>query len=180
MENITCRNCGAINSGNHKYCRDCGHELPKIQTENIMEMDAPPKSKRKTKWGIIFGGVVAVLTSLWVQQLFNPSIDKQIAALANEYNKICPMMVDVETQLDNILPLPKKTIQYNYRLINLTVEEVILDTLKKYLEPAIIANIKTQPDMKSLRDNNVTLIYNYRDKNGAFIWKLDVTSNMYK
>jgi hypothetical protein len=180
MKNITCENCGVVNAGNHKYCQGCGYKLPKIETENTMETDTLSKSKQKIKWSGIFSAIVAVLLLLWIQQLFNPSFDKQLAAFANEYNKICPMMVDVETQLDNILPLPKKTIQYNYRLINLTVEEVVLDTVKKYLEPTIIATIKTQPDMKFLRDNKTTFIYNYRDKNGIFVWKLSVTPDMYE
>ncbi len=53
-------------------------------------------------------------------------------------------------------------------------------TVKKYIEPGIINNVKTSNDLKVYRDNKTTMIYNYRDKNGVFVLKLSVTPDMYE
>ena len=89
-------------------------------------------------------------------------------------------MVDQYTRLDNALALPENIFQYNYTLVNITQSEINLDTVKKYIEPSIINNVKTSPDLKIYRDNKTTMIYNYRDKNGVFVFKLSVTPDMYE
>ena len=89
-------------------------------------------------------------------------------------------MVDQETRLDNAIALPENSLQYNYTLVNIESTEVNPDTVKKYIEPGIINLVKSSPDMKIYRDNKTTIIYNYRDKNGAFILKLAVTPEMYQ
>ena len=89
-------------------------------------------------------------------------------------------MIDQYTRLDNTVAFPNKSFQYNYTLINMDKSEVNLDTVKKYIEPGIINNVKTNPDLKIYRENNTTMIYNYRDKNGVFVLKIAVTPEMYK
>jgi hypothetical protein len=54
------------------------------------------------------------------------------------------------------------------------------DELKNYLEPRILNNIKTQPEMKIIRDNQVTLNYNYRDRTGAHLLTISVEPKQYK
>lgn len=88
-------------------------------------------------------------------------------------------MVDQNTRLDNVAAFPNNIFQYNYTLVNLEKSEVNIDTVKKYLEPNIINNVKTNPDLKPYRDNKVTMAYNYRDKNGVFVLKIEVTPEMY-
>ena len=88
-------------------------------------------------------------------------------------------MVDKDTRLDNAVALPGNVFQYNYTLINLNKDEVNPDTVKKYIEPAIINGVRTNPDLKIYRDNKTTMTYSYRDKNGVFILKIPVTPEMY-
>jgi len=89
-------------------------------------------------------------------------------------------MIDQYTRLDNAMALPNNSFQYNYTLINIDKSEVNLDTVKKYIEPNIINNVKTNPDLKIYRENKTTMIYNYRDKNGIFVVRIAVTPEMYK
>ena len=30
-DKVICKNCGLENNSNSKYCKDCGHELPKVE-----------------------------------------------------------------------------------------------------------------------------------------------------
>ena len=135
----------------------------------------------KKSIGTIIGIIAFGLAYFAVQQIFfkQPSFDKVIVQAVSETNKNCPMMVDQYTRFDNAEALPGKIIQYNYTLVDLNKSEVNLDTVKKYVEPGIINNIKTNPDMKIYRDNNTTFIYYYKDKNGVFVYKFPVTPDMY-
>jgi len=135
----------------------------------------------KKRIGTIIGIIVFGLSYFAVQQIFfkQPSFDKVMVQAASEINKNCPMMVDQYTRWDNAVVLPGKILQYNYTLVDLEKSEVNLDTVKKYVEPGIINNVRTNPDMKIYRDNNTTFIYYYKDKNGVFVYKFPVTPDMY-
>ncbi len=185
MEKVTCTNCGKENKLNVRYCSGCGHELPKIEKEIIhqplQQADAVKTNQRKKLIGLIVGALAFGLSYFAVQQIFfsPPSIDKLLMQTANEVNKTCPMMVDQFTRLDNALAVPGNSFQYNYTLINNDKSEISLDTAKKYIEPVIINRVKTDPGLKFFRDKNVTMIYNYRDKNGVFVVKYTVTPDIY-
>lgn len=183
MEKVKCPKCEEYNSSNSKYCSFCGFELPKINTQpnNIQEpLAQKTKIDRNKIIGIVAGAVTFFIAFYLTQQLLSPSFDKQLLQISNELNKNCPMMVDQFTRLDNSQVLPNKTLQYNYTLVEIEKSEFNLDTVRKYVEPNIINNVKTNPDMKDLRDNNVKFNYSYRDKNGEFVWKLEITPDMYE
>lgn len=139
------------------------------------------KSKRKKTIGTIVGMVAFGLSYFAVQQIFfKPvSFDKAMMEAASELNKTCPIMVDQYTRLDNAVALPDNIFQYNYTLVNLDKSEVNLDTVKKYVEPGLINNVKTNPGLKIYRDNKVTMAYYYKDKNSEFVLKISVTPDMY-
>jgi hypothetical protein len=139
------------------------------------------KSKVKKTIGTVVGIVVFGLSYFAAQQLFfKPvSFDKAMMEAASQLNKTCPIMVDQDTRLDNAVALPNNIFQYNYTLVNLNKSEVNIDTVKKYVEPGLINNVKTNPDLKAFRDNKVTMAYSYKDKNGEFVLKISVTPDMY-
>lgn len=141
----------------------------------------PTTNKRKTTLGSVLGIVAFGLSYFAVQQIFfkPATFDKAMMAAAGELNKSCPIMVDQNTRLDNAVALPGNIFQYNYTLVNLSKSEVNIDTVKKYVEPGIINNVKTNPDLKTYRDNKVTMAYNYKDKNGLFVLKISVTPDLY-
>jgi hypothetical protein len=89
------------------------------------------------------------------------------------------MQIDQYTMLKNTVALPNKTFQYNYKLIDVSKDQVNLDMVEKYLFPGILQNVKTSPDMEEMRKENVILNYNYEDKNGVFVTKYIVTPEMY-
>lgn len=186
MDKLTCTNCGKDNKTNAKYCSDCGHELPKIKIEvdepKFKQNDSFKTNNGKKLIGIVVGAIAFGLSYFAVQQIFfaPPSIDKILMQTASEINKTCPVMVDQFTRLDNSLALPNNSFQYNYTIVSNEKSEINLDTAKKYIEPVIINRVKTDPELKFFRDNKVTMIYNYQDKNGVFVVKYTVTPDMYK
>ncbi len=146
--------------------------------DTISKQDDKKKMNFKTIIGLVFGLTIAII----VQQYFfkPPSFDKQMMNVASELNKTCPIMVDAETQLDNAFALPENIFQYNYTLINMHKDSIDIVKLEEYLKPIILNTIKTNPDLKPFRDNNVTMSYNYKDKNSNYILKLSFTPEQYK
>jgi hypothetical protein len=145
-----------------------------MKTENT-------QTKRKKVMSAIISVCAFFASYFLIQQLFfKPNLDKQLAKVASEINKTCPMQVDEYTVLNNVVSLPNKTLQYNYTLPDYTKAEANIDTMKKYVFPDILIRVKNSPDLKYYRDSNVTLNYNYSDKEGIFVYKYVVTPKMYK
>lgn len=185
MEKVKCAHCGTDNPERNKYCFNCGYELPKIVNTNpdhTIQQSKKEKTNRRNKTiELVVGAVFFLIAYFAVQQLFfkAPSIDKALMETASEINKICPMMVDESTRLDNAVALPNSTFEYNYTLVDHDKAEINLDTAKKYIEPVLLNKVKTDPGLKFFRDKNVVLNYKYSDKNGVFVVKYSITPEMY-
>jgi len=152
------------------------------------------KYKRKLSKLQIVGIIAAVIVGLAilcglvfsvykvVKQDFPPqyTVDRTLVETANASNKFCPMMIDVDTRLDNVMALPNKLFVYNYTLVN--YENGMIDTIvaKSHLEQNIVTNVATHPDMQDFREMEVTLKYLYKDKNGKYMFSIIVTPEQYK
>lgn len=188
MARIECLQCGKENDTHSKYCNECGFELPKATLETPpttpSKFSKPkPKFDRKQQAIKAIVSVFAFFIAYFgVQYIFfrQPSVDKILMNAAEEINRNCPIVVDEQTRLDNTVALPDNTIQYNYTLVNISVSETDMTKLNAATFPNIINIVKTAPGMKLFRDNEVTVVYHYRDKNGYFASKLTVTPEMYK
>lgn len=186
MEKTICTHCGKENPIHYKYCFECGYEMPK-PTILFPEDPTPSKISSGTskKNRIISWTVFAVVFGLsyFAGQYFffgSFSIDKNLMKVASELNKSCPIMVDSETRLDNAVVTSNKTFQYYYTLVNVEINEVNPAEGKKILEPQITNLVKTNPDMKAMRDLDVTFKYNYRDKNGIFLFDIIIGPDKYQ
>jgi len=116
--------------------------------------------------GIIF---VIVLQQYLLPLILKPSFDTQLIQLASDINKNLPMIVDAETRWDNTVVLPGKTVLYNYTLINYSKVDIDTIVFRSNMEPQIKNMVKTNPQLKVFRDNDVTFMYNYKDKVGVHI-----------
>jgi hypothetical protein len=183
MEKIICEKCNGQNFNNAKYCSSCGCALPKVEQPPVPFSAVPPAGKTYDLKKILFavlGVVVFGLAYFGVQQIFKrPSFDSSMMQMASDLNKQCPIMVDQHTRLDNAIALSGNIFQYNYTLVNFLKADINIDTLKKYMEPGILNNIKTNPDLENFRKNRTTLNYCYKDKNGVFVHKYTVTPQDY-
>ena len=127
--------------------------------------------------GVIFGIIVIALLNQFVFKA--PSFDKQLMQVASEFNKPCPIMVDEETQLDNTIATPDNTFQYNYTLVNILKEEFDIQIFEETMRPLLLNNAKTNPDLKSFRDNKVNMAFYYKDKDGVFLCRISITADDY-
>jgi len=108
------------------------------------------------------------------------SSEKALTQIATELNKACPLMIDSETRLDNAVPMPDNTLQYNYTLVNRIKDSIDVNNIKTFLEPNIINNVKTNPDMEFIRKTKATLNYSYKDKAGNALLTIIITPEMYQ
>jgi hypothetical protein len=108
-----------------------------------------------------------------------PSFDKQLVTMANEINKTCPIVVDEDTRLDNVMALPGKTVQYNLTILAEVTDEIDTAAFKEIMLPTQLNMIKTNPGMKTFRDNDVTLVYSYSDNKGNYLLREVITPEMY-
>ena len=108
------------------------------------------------------------------------TIDKQLKDGAIEVNRICPQMVDNETRLDSANSIQEKTFSYYYTLVNKTKKELDIGAIRHYLTPQLVQNIRTNEQLRFMRDNQVTMVYNYYDKNKIMLLDIYVTPYDYK
>lgn len=64
--------------------------------------------------------------------------------------------------------------------IGMVKEEANLDTIKKYIEPGLLQNIRTNSQLKPARSGKITFIYLFRDMNGEIFYEYTITPDMYK
>jgi hypothetical protein len=112
--------------------------------------------------------------------LKKPIYDKIMVSYANQINKNCPIMIDVNTRFDNATVLPGNVFQYNYTLVNMDKANINIDDLKNYMEPKVTNWVKTSPEMKALRDIKITFNYYYKDKAGVYLLTISVTPDKYQ
>ncbi|MDJ1499458.1 hypothetical protein [Xanthocytophaga agilis] len=136
-------------------------------------------TKKKT---LTLYSLFGVLVGVFVVQYFfrAPGLDKQLLNAASEINKTCPVMIDQETRLDNTFSTSKSDFRYNYTLVNRSKEEIDVAALENYIKPPLIKNIRTNPEMSLFRNNEITLTYTYKDKNGTFVLSLPIKPEEYK
>ena len=149
------------------------------------------KKRKKQLYGILSGICIIVIIVIftlfgryggekfadWIKQ---PSIDKALMDIASEINKMCPIMIDSYTQLDNVEALPNKIFQYNYTIINMVKDSIDLYEMKEYLEPTIVNFVSTSSDLQFARDNDLTVNYYYKDMDGMYLFTISVTPEKYK
>ncbi|MDR2005403.1 MAG: zinc ribbon domain-containing protein [Prevotella sp.] len=180
-----CNKCGEDNIDKAKYCKICGYELPKKIVEEAPPIEVKPKKMIQAQqlFGMIVGIIMCSLSYYGVQHFFfnkTPGIDKVLMESAGELNKSCPVMVDEETRFDNAIAMPNKTFQYNYTLLNFEKESTDTILIKSALEPGILNSVRTSPEMKYLRDNKITFRYYYKDKNSAYLFRINILPEQYK
>ena len=127
----------------------------------------------------IVTALAAAVGTLLVKSLMGDdaalTVDKMLLQAANETNKTLPMMVDRDTRLDATVAGPGNRFTYSYTLVNYSKQNVDIPSLKKYLQPRLLANYKSHDQMKSFRENHVDLNYEYKDKDGVFLFAVIVS-----
>jgi hypothetical protein len=142
-------------------------------------------SKTKKEWSQVtsLSGIVLMIT--WVglgagcSGRLQPTKQDSLEAAAVLFNASCPRMIDADTRIDSGFYIPDSTFQFDYTLINYETAHIDAEALANYLRPRIRSNISFNPEMKVQRDHQVTMVFHYRDSNGNFITRVEITPDMY-
>nr|ARK11204.1 hypothetical protein A6C57_13230 [Fibrella sp. ES10-3-2-2] len=103
------------------------------------------------------------------------AVMNQLHTAAREINSACPVQIDAATRLDSAQVLSETALQFNYTLTSSSRDEIDMTQLEANTKPGLIESVKTNSAMTDLRDHSITMVYNYRDKNGEFLLKIPVT-----
>lgn len=118
------------------------------------------------------------ISSLFTQN--NYLSDKDLLKEVQKGNSLCPIEVDEFVRIDSFsMPKSKTFMQYG-TAIGVFKEEVNLDTVRKYIEPSLLENVKTNPQLRHARKSKITFIYSFNDMNGEVFYEYIVTPEMYK
>jgi uncharacterized membrane protein YraQ (UPF0718 family) len=148
----------------------------------VRRFDVKAENLKHRKSNIIKAVVILVLavSSILAVRAFLPKNGVETLELtASVINKMCPVMVDKDTRLDGAAVIDRKILQYNYTFVNFAKEQLDVNGIKSQFEPSIINQVKTNPELKAIRDNNLDLEYTYKDKNGVFLFTIHVTPQDY-
>jgi hypothetical protein len=123
---------------------------------------------------------VGLVNPLFTSLIAPLTIETQLKQISAELNKYCPQMIDTDTRLDSTSSPGNKTLTYYYTLSNKIKNELNTNEFRKSLTPRIIDNIKSNPQMGFIRDNEITLVYKYSDKNNSEVLNIIATPSDYK
>jgi hypothetical protein len=191
-----CKNCNKVLNNNFpdwiKKNPDKSFEDFK-QSICTTEVNEAPKSDSRSikikglKYWIGFAIAFAIFYAIGqlggekIASIFKkPDYNKAMMETASEINKSCPIMVDNATRLDNAVALPGNIFQYNYTLVNVIKDSVNINELKNYLEPTIINFVKSNPEMRTMRENKTTINYYYKDKTGIYLFTISIKPEQFR
>jgi len=122
--------------------------------------------------------LITTVLKLLLRQPEN-NIKLELLQAASEINKHAPIYIDSTVRLDNVEVVEGKNLQYNYSTT--TLEKKDLDTVKilSAAKEEMLDILKKNPKTSYFKENNVGIIINYSDKNGAYVCKLIITKKDY-
>ena len=82
--------------------------------------------------------------------------------------------------LDSVSAGAGKEFKYFYTLVNQAKEEIDTLSAKQFLTAQIIDNIKSNEQMRFMREAEVTMIYRYYDRNSDFVFEIRAAKNDYE
>jgi hypothetical protein len=107
------------------------------------------------------------------------SLLDELNIAAAEINNICPITLGNETRLDaakvherNFGQKKEYALEFRYTLLNQTRSGSSITVLRELLRIGIEKDIKTDISLQYYRDNGITLIYTYLNREGALITQL--------
>lgn len=120
--------------------------------------------------------VVFCVAFFGARYFLKKDIGAKLQEVSTELNAKCPIQVDSETRLDGTHFSKPKTIQYHYTILSLEAQNPTVDLTKveRGLHENSQKNLDSSPDMKLFRENDVTLQYHYKDKNGHLLFKFAI------
>ena len=105
---------------------------------------------------------------------------KMMMEVSSELNKALPIMIDKDTQAFSTSIVNGDTLQYHYKVVKLSKEEVDVPFLISEATRNHTNFVCSSPDMKFLIKNNISVNYAYYGKNNKHITTIHVDSSQCK
>jgi hypothetical protein len=105
--------------------------------------------------------------------------DHTLAMSAKAVNLMCPTMVDEDTRLDSVTTAPGRNYHYHYTAINLDRSTLNIDEACASMRETILGNMKGDISMADFGKNDVTMVFNFNDKNGDELCSIRVLPEEY-
>ncbi len=109
-----------------------------------------------------------------------PSLQDKMKEVVENTNKNCPLPVDQETRLDKMAVTGEKTLQYYYTLLNVDKNSVDINAYKGPIVNQLVNAVKSNPELRYFRDNDLTFIFTYKDLSGAVLFETTISPEFYK
>ena len=94
-------------------------------------------------------------------------------------NKKCPAMIDPETRLDSVWMVNEKTLRYSYSLVNSLARLVDTAEFRRALWPGLLSTVKLSEEMAPLREQSITIQYEYADGTGKKFYLFSIAPKDY-
>ncbi len=133
----------------------------------------------KASAGILIGlGILTIVNQFAIKPY---RYTETMKSAAKNVNDNCPVMVDLSTRLDSASLLENRAFKYHYTLIMYPSDSITISPaqLKKGLAPGIIKNVRNNTGLAFFRDNNVTMVYSYSDREGNLLFDIEVGPKAY-
>ena len=97
-----------------------------------------------------------------------------LKTMSENINKTTPIIVDKSTQLDTTY-VYNDTLVYSFSTPHTSSKQIDVSKFTNIMRSSLINGYKTNPDLQSARDCNVTVIYKYRDKDGIYFSTISIS-----
>jgi hypothetical protein len=95
--------------------------------------------------------------------LLKDYLDRHVA----HTNSTAPLPAGPGVRLDHCEKLGERSIRYDYTLTEVTLADTDPDVIQKQMRRGLLDSYKKDPQLDLIRINEVTLVYRFKDRNGA-------------
>ena len=104
------------------------------------------------------------------------TVDDTLKQVADGINKQCPQRIDSTTVLDGTTAAFNNIFAYNYT-ISIDTNKYHLKDMESAMTKYLQNNYKTNPAAEDFKRMKTTLLYNYKDVQGNFLFRVKIIPN---
>ena len=107
-------------------------------------------------------------------------LNKRLTRMAAELNESTPVMLDQYARFDKASVVTGNMFQYQYTVLNTKNPDSLVDIGLQSLRENIRNEFSTNPQLAVFKENNVVLVYVYKDENNLTIRTLRIDPEEYQ
>ena len=147
--------------------------MPTIENETTTKRKLTPQK---------IAMIIVVIVSANVGLQFmgkNKSTENELKELTIKHNKTLPMMLNPDVRMDS-LTSTKNSLLYHATLLHIEKDSVDLDALKKMMKDNLEKDVSGKDKFVAFRENKVSIVYRYCDKNKKDLFSITIAPDKFK